>query len=78
MIVNYGEDWQETDIFEKGLTKRQLVYLGKTKNVVLLAYYTGVLGKPEHIFIFINEGGEKTDFWAGNILKMLKTKEEIV
>lgn len=77
-IVNYGEEWQETDVIEEGLAERELVYLGKNRDAVLLAYHTGGFGKSEHILIFRHEGSEITDFWAGNILKTLKTKEEIV
>ena len=77
-MVNYGEDWQETDVIEEGLAERQLVYLGMDDAIVLLAYYTGGLGKAEHVLIFKHRDGEITDFWKGIILKTLKTKEDIV
>jgi len=77
-IVNYGEDWQETDVIMGKLPERELLYLGKGDDITLLAYYTGGIGKSEHILIFRHKNGELTDFWAGNVLKNLKTKEDIV
>lgn len=77
-MVNYGEDWQETDVIEEGLADRQLVYLGIDDSIALLAYHTGGFGKAEHVLIFKHREGEITDFWKGIILKTLKTKEDIV
>ncbi|GGG26175.1 hypothetical protein [Pontibacter amylolyticus] len=77
-MVNYGEDWQETDVIEEGLADRQLVYLGMDDSIVLLAYHTGGFGKAEHVLIFKHREGEITDFWKGIILKTIKTKEGIV
>ena len=77
-IANPGEKWQATDVILEELPARQLIYLGIGDNITLLTYYTGGVGKSEHILIFKYQNKQITDFWCGNVLKNLKTKTEII
>ena len=62
----------------KLIPSRQLIYLGISKNMTLMAYYTGGMGKSEHILI-IRHGKDKIlDLWSGNTLVDLKDKKEII
>lgn len=57
---------------------RQLVYFGLGKKIALMTYYTGGIGKSEHILIFKFDGNKIVDFWCGNILTDIKTKAEVI
>ena len=77
-IANPGEDWQATDCPFKPLPDRQLVYFGLGNDIALMAYYTGGIGKSEHILIIKFTGDSITDFWCGITLEFSKNKAEIL
>jgi hypothetical protein len=60
--------------------KRQLNYFGMGKEIALMKYYSGGIGKMEHILIFKFAENKVVDFWSGNgqIFKDDATKEEII
>jgi hypothetical protein len=60
------------------LPSRQLIYLGIGKNIALMTYYTGGIGKSEHIIIIKFDDEKIVDFWCGNILTDLTNKAEIL
>ena len=60
------------------LPSRQLVYFGLGKDIALMTYYTGGIGKSEHILIFKFESNKILDFWCGNILTDVANKTEIL
>ena len=77
-IANPGENWQSSDLVIEELPNRELIYLGIGGNITLLAYYSGGLGVSEHILIFKYKNKHIIDFWSGNFLKEVKTKNEIL
>lgn len=60
------------------LPSRQLVYFGLGKDIALMTYYTGGIGKSEHILIIKFDNINIGDFWCGNILTDVKSKAEIL
>ena len=80
-IANRGEMWQETEVVDEDevLPVHQLIYFGISKDLALMAYYTGGVAKSEHILIFKFQKKYIIDFWCGEIiLKEAKNKEEIL
>jgi len=78
VIADKGEDWQATDVISENLPRRQLVYFGYNKDIALMAYYKGGVGKSECLLIFKLNDNAISDFWCGNVLANLKNKEEIL
>jgi hypothetical protein len=62
----------------KDVPSRQLIYLGIGNNIALMTYYTGGIGKSEHILIIKFDHENITDFWCGNILTDVTTKTDII
>lgn len=60
------------------LPSRQLIYFGLGKDIALMTYYTGGIGKSEHIIIIKFDNTTFVDFWCGNILTDVKNKAEIL
>jgi hypothetical protein len=52
--------------------------LGVGNDITLMAYYTGGIGKSEHILILKYSDNKILDFWCGNILEDVKTKADIL
>jgi len=77
-IANRGEEWQVNDVADEELPFRQLIYFGLGKDLVLMVYYTGGIAKSEHILIFKYQKKNITDFWCGNIIKEITSKDEIL
>lgn len=62
----------------KDVPSRQLIYFGVGHNIALMTYYTGGIGKSEHILVMKFNNNEIIDFWCGNILTDLTKKMEIL
>jgi hypothetical protein len=77
-IANPGEDWQVGCIIDEPLPSRQLIYLGVGSDIALMTYYTGGIGKSEHILILKFSDNKILDFWCGNIATDLTNKTEII
>ena len=77
-IANSNEKWQIGCDVGDDLPTRQLIYFGLADNIALIAYFTGGIGKSEHLLIFKFSGEEITDFWCGNVLANLANTEDIL
>jgi hypothetical protein len=77
-IANPDEKWQVTDNHSGELPPRKLVFFELDSDIALLAYYTGGIGKSEHILIFKFENEVVFDFWCGNILNLFSNKTTII
>jgi hypothetical protein len=75
-MADKGEDWQSGCVRIKKLPDRQLIYFDLADNIAILTYFTGGIGVSEHILIIKFTGKEITDFWCGNVLEDLTTKEQ--
>jgi hypothetical protein len=77
-IANPGEDWQVGCIIDEALPSRQLIYLGVGSDILLMTYYTGGIGKSEHILIIKFDKTKILDLWCGNLLADVTSKTEIL
>lgn len=88
-IADPSEDWQvgctsltiidkEGNVTSDEKPKRQLIYFGSGSDIALLTYYTGGIGKSEHILIFKYNDNKILDFWCGNISTDVTNKTEII
>ena len=62
----------------KNVPSRQLIYFGLGNDIALMTYYTGGIGKSEHILIIKFDNNEIVDFWCGNILADVTNKVDIL
>jgi hypothetical protein len=62
----------------KDVPTRQLVYFGSGKDIGVMTYYTGGIGKSEHIIIIKFDDNKIVDFWCGKIFTDLTNKAEIL
>lgn len=60
------------------LPSRQLIYFGVSEDIALMTYYTGGIGKSEHILIIKFNDNKIVDFWCGNIMADATNKVEII
>jgi hypothetical protein len=73
-----GDTIITVSIKTKDVPTRQLVYFGLGKEIALMTYYTGGIGKSEHILIFRFDNNKIVDFWCGNILTDVTNKTKIL
>ncbi|MBC7410373.1 MAG: hypothetical protein H7339_18475 [Arcicella sp.] len=60
------------------MPKRKLIYFAQGKEISLLSYYKGGIGKSICILIFENNGDNVTDFWCGHLNREMTNKDEII
>ena len=78
-IANKNGQWNATDIIlDKNLPKRKLLYLGNGKNISLLTYNKGGIGKSTQILIMEYDKEKMLDFWCGSVLVDLNNKDQII
>lgn len=71
-IANPGEKFQVGCIAEKNTAKRQLIFLAKSKDIIVMSYATGGFGTSTH-FLFIKFSSEKIeDLWTGVGMGIIK------
>jgi hypothetical protein len=62
----------------QSLPSRQLIYLGLGQDIALITYYSGGIGKIEHVLILKFDKEIITDFWCGTIGSDIKDKDVIL
>jgi len=77
-IANPGEPFQYGCVIIEKLPRRQIHFLAKSKNVLVLTYTHGGSAMTKHLLFIKFEGKQITDFWAGVSLDVLDTKEKII
>ncbi len=75
-IIVIEHDNHQSNYLE--LPARQLIYFGLDKDIALMTYFTGGIGKSEHIIIIKFEGNKIIDFWCGVIPMDLTSKEKLL
>ena len=79
IIANKNGQWNATDIIlDKNLPNRKLLYLGNGKNISLLTYNKGGIGKSTQILIMEYNKEKMLDFWCGSVLVDLNNKDQII
>ena len=85
-LADPNENWQVGCTVIGFLPKRQLNYLGQSKNLTLMTYYKGGWGKSGHIIIIEHDNRNVLDYWKGNgfdlnnkdtIIKYLKQHNDL-
>ena len=76
-IANPKEPYNNTDLITTGLPNRQLIYLGVSKNLLLLTYHYGAGAGTHNIMIVKFTGSKILDFWVGQAAK-LKSKKAVL
>ena len=79
-IANSKESYQASCIIEENSPKRQLIFLAKSEDILVMSYATGGIGSSTH-FLFIKFDSKNIiDLWAGVGMGIIKHKslEEIV
>jgi hypothetical protein len=80
-IADVGGKYEATDALSGDqLPRRQLLYLGVSKDVVLLAYNLGGFASTECVLLFRLQDQHVCDFWTGHITGQHRqtTKESIL
>ena len=73
-IANPNEEYQVGCIVEKDIPKRQLIFLAKSEDILVMTYATGGIGSSTH-FLFIKYNSEKIiDLWTGVGMGIIKHK----
>lgn len=62
----------------KRLPSKQLVYFGLGKNIALLSYFTGGIGKSQHVNIIKFNSDKIVDFWFEMGIPFGSTKNELI
>ncbi|MCR5886757.1 hypothetical protein LRS06_03000 [Hymenobacter sp. J193] len=77
-IADRGAPFEATDaIYDNSLPRRQLIYLGRSDDMALLAYYHGGVGLSVHVAIFQLKHSTIQDMWSGCLTGDPVTKEDI-
>jgi hypothetical protein len=85
-LADPNQNWQVGCTVIGFLPKRQLNYLGQSKNMTIMTYYKGGWGKSGHIIIIEHDNKNVLDFWKGNgfdlnnkdtIIKYLRQNNEL-
>jgi hypothetical protein len=77
-IANPGEPYNKYDMITESLPDRQLIYLGVSKNLILLTYHLGAdIAGSHHIMIIKFNSLKIEDFWVGQAAKS-KTKKAAI
>lgn len=79
-IAHVGGKWEAGCIVDLSapLPRRQLIYLGLDKNITLLSYYKGGMGRSQRVLIFKHDNTRITDFWSGYLHNDVKSKAGIL
>jgi len=80
-IANPGQRFQATEVVEwriKPLPRRQLVFLAKSHNMLVMTYYKGGFGKSGHVVFIKFQGKKISDLWTGNALNGMETMQGII
>lgn len=71
-IANPGEKFQVGCIAAKNTAKRQLIFLAKSKDIIVMSYATGGFGTSTH-FLFLKFSPDKIeDLWTGVGMGVIK------
>lgn len=73
-IANPEEEYQADCNVEKNIPKRQLIFLAKSEDILVMTYATGGIGSSTH-FLFIKYDSKKIiDLWTGVGMGIIRHK----
>jgi len=77
-IANPGQPYQATDVIFKKLPRRQLVFLARSDNMLVMTYLKGGISLSRHVLFIKFKDKIITDLWSGNCLNDMDTREGII
>jgi hypothetical protein len=77
-LANPGQPFQATDVIKGKRPNRQLTFLAKNKNMLVLTYTLGGFSASRRVLFIIFEGKQIIDLWTGNCYYGFDTKEGII
>jgi hypothetical protein len=77
-IANPKEKFQSNCIANSDLPKRKLLFLSKSKNILVMTYLIGGFAVSTKILFIEFENEKILDLWSGSCLKQLKSNKEII
>ena len=77
-IANPGQPYQATDVVFKKLPWRQLVFLDRNNDMLVMTYLKGGIGLSRHVLFIKFKDKKIIDLWRGNCLNGMDTKEGII
>ena len=76
-IANPKERYNATDVIDKDLPGRQLIFLGLGKNLFLMQYYIGGIGKSTNLLLVKFNSEQILEIWKGFGLDDTKNIKDI-
>lgn len=77
-IANPNEPWQCCCTSPKRLPDRQLTFLAKSKEVLVMTYKTGGIGVSTHLLLIKFDKNKIIDLWTGYCFSEVKNVNSIV
>jgi len=76
-LANPGKPYQETDLIISNLPRRQLIFLAKSKGLLVMTYLTGI-GFPKRILFVQHNANKIEDVWVGQCFDDVDSKDKII
>jgi hypothetical protein len=77
-IANLGADWNCCCDQNDNRPNRELICYGTNGYLFMISYYTGGIGKMQHLILVDYDGESINDFWAGNVQGNLTNRFAII
>ncbi|MDP9078015.1 MAG: hypothetical protein M3O71_11360 [Bacteroidota bacterium] len=77
-IAEPGKDWNCCCERNESRPNRQLIWQGNDGHLFMMSYFTGGIGKTQHLVLISYDNKGINDFWAGMVQDDLKSKAAIV
>ena len=77
-IANCKEPYNATDVYDKKLPNRQLLFLALNNDLFIMTYLRGGIGGQTHIVFIRFHDSKIVDLWTGICLQELTTKNQVL
>jgi len=77
-IANCKEPYNATDLYNKKLPNRQLLFLALNNDLFVMTYLRGGIGEQTHIVFIMFQDSTIIDLWTGVCLQELTTKSQVL
>ncbi len=77
-IANKNQKYQSNCISSNDLPKRQLIYMAKNNNFLVITYLMGGFAVSNHILFVEFKNGKILDLWKGRSLQKLDSNSKIL
>lgn len=77
-IANPGQPYNSTCVIERNLPMRQLRFLAKSDDLLVMQYNIGGFVLSSHLLLVKHREGKIIDLWKGNCFQEIKTIREAI